>query len=341
MTHQYFLVNDTRYDNHHGSLMVVRNLQQAMQKRGWHCVGSLAVSSSARHLANNRKSLQQAQLVVVNGEGSLHHDSRNATRLLAICRELQKTHPVALINTVWQENDLEKWRPVLQNFCGIYTRDKRSQQALTDAGVRANYAPDLTFYDYPQFPQKPTKQFGCTDSVINSWTESALELCRNNDEIDFITLFTGRIQYTRGPRDWHKLIKYPLYPWLWKHLHLKVPARYRSLPFAISDTHEFLANLSCYRAVCVARYHALCFAIQQKIPFLAARSNSHKSEALLEEAGLPLDTFLINYDDLPSLGLKLQHIAGVFPEFAEATDSFRKGAKEKIAVMIDDITAGR
>ena len=30
----YFLVNDTRYDNHHGCLTVVQNLHEAMEKKG-------------------------------------------------------------------------------------------------------------------------------------------------------------------------------------------------------------------------------------------------------------------------------------------------------------------
>jgi hypothetical protein len=336
MAQQYFLVNDTRYDNHHGGLMVVGNLHQAMLKRGWRCSGSLPVSSPAGQLA--KRNLQQTRLVIVNGEGSLHHDNRNANRLLEICRELQKTHPVVLLNTIWQENDPGRWLPVLQDFAGIYTRDRRSQKELAGLGIRAGYAPDLTFYDYPEFSNETRGKFGCTDSVLYSWTERALELCSKSDGIDFVTLFTGELKYTRGPKDWGRQLKYQLYPWVWEKMHLRVPPRYRSLQFAISDTGEFLQRLSSYRALCVARYHALCFAIQQKIPFLAVPSNSHKSEALLEEAGLPLDIFLFKDDDIAALEQKLREAADIFPEFEETIDAFRKTAKQKINTMFDTIT---
>ena len=147
----YFLVNDTRYDNHHGCLTVVRNLHVAMSSRGWTCTGSLPVSSAAKGLEAKKGELDAADLVIVNGEGSLHHDSRNAGRIFDICQALQSSHELALINSVWQNNDAQKWRPLLDKFKAIYVRDRRSQRQLAVIASSVGYAPDLTFYDYLRF----------------------------------------------------------------------------------------------------------------------------------------------------------------------------------------------
>jgi hypothetical protein len=334
----YFLVNDTRYDNHHGGLTVVRNLHAGMQARGWTCTGSLPVSASPSHLHRYRQAIGTAELIVVNGEGSLHHDSRNARRLLAIAEVLQKSHPVCLVNAVWQDNADVRWKPVLERFACAYARDRRSQRQLQALGRKAGYAPDLTFYDYPRFPVRPAGTFICTDSVLNAWTSAALRLCEQDEGIRFQTLFTGEMTYMRGIKDWNKRLKYCIYPWLWTRFGIKVPPRYQSLPYAQRDTRMFLETLAASRAVCVGRYHALCFALQQQIPFVVASSNSHKSESLLEEVGLPLDACLIDRDHLGQLRDRLERAARDYPTVAEQIAEFNRAATGRIHNMLDHIT---
>ncbi len=333
----YFLVNDTRYDNHHGGLTVVRNLHSGMQARGWCCTGSLPVSSSPAHLGRYRQVIGKAALIIVNGEGSLHHDSRNATRLFNICTALQKTHPVALVNALWQDNDGSRWKGLLDGLCAVYARDRRSQQQLQLLGIKAGYAPDLTFFDYPVFAPAPRRAYGCTDSVLEDWTRLALRACANDRELVFQTLFTGEMQYTRGARDLDKRIKYRLYPWLWRSLGIDVPPRYQSLPYAIRETDAFLQNLASFRAVCVARYHALCFAMQQQVPFVAVASNSHKSESLIEEAGLPLGDYVIARAEFPDLKDRLSRAHREYPVVEDRIREFNRRAKQHLESMFDDI----
>jgi hypothetical protein len=334
----YFLVNDTRYDNHHGGLTVVRNLHLGMERRGWRCVGSLPVSASVCQLGPLRHRIREAQRIIVNGEGSLHHDSRNTGRLHAICSALQDTHPVYLVNAVWQDNDAARWKPVLARFAAVYARDRRSQRQLQTLGVEAGYAPDLTFYDYPRFEVNSRSGYLCTDSVLNDWTTEALRLCEQDQEIGFLTLFTGEMRYVRGPRDWNKRLKYRVYPWLRKTLGVQVPPRYRSLPYARKDTGVFLKTVASCRAVCVARYHALCFAMQQQVPFIVAASNSHKSEALLEEAGLPVDPYLVGRGDIRRLRDRLEQAACDYPAITERVADFNDAARTRIGEMLDRIT---
>ncbi len=333
----YFLVNDTRYDNHHGGLTVVRNLHAGMQARGWTCTGSLPVSASPRHLQRYRQAIGAAQLVIVNGEGSLHHDSRNTRRLLKICTALRQTHPIALVNALWQDNDDSSWKSLLEGFSAVYARDRRSQRQLQTLGIKAGYAPDLTFYQYPVFQQARRDCYACTDSVLNEWTRLALRVCENDRDMVFLTLFTGAIQYSRGARDWHKQVKYRMYPWLSRSLGIDVPPRYQSLPYAIRETDAFLQNLASFRAVCVARYHALCFAMQQQVPFVAVASNSHKSESLIEEAGLPLGDYVIARSEFPDLKDRLARAYREYPAVENRIREFNRRARQHLESMFDDI----
>ncbi len=334
----YFLVNDTRYDNHHGGLTVVRNLHAAMAARGWRCSGSLPVSASESDLMRVRGPLDKARLVILNGEGSLHHNSRNTRRLLAICTRLQQSHPLAIINTIWQDNDTAAWRPLLDTCLAVYVRDRRSREQLVAIGVDAGLAPDLTFYDYPVLSPQVGEQYGCTDSVITDWTEWALEQCEAASDMEFITLFTQKLAHTRGMRDASRRIKYAVYPRLRRVLHANVPARYRALAHAENDTAILLGRIASTRAICVARYHALCFALQQNRPFVAVPSNSFKSEALLEEVGLPRDTFLYCERDASSLRTALEHAAARHEEFRPRIAAFNQSARRRIDTMFDALT---
>lgn len=334
----YFLINDTRYDNHHGCLAVIRNLHAAMHARGWQCAGSLPVSSSAGKLVRCLAELKAADLILVNGEGSLHHDSRNAMRLFDICELLASTHPVVLLNSVWQENNPEKWQPLVNQMHSVFVRDRLSQRELSKIVENVGYAPDLTFYDYPKLKKQRDGGYLYTDSVINPLTKKLQRLAAKDPEIDFVTLFTDRLIHTRGMRDWAKRIKYRVNPMLWGTFHINVPTRYKSLKFALANTDDLLARFVSSRGVCVARYHALCFAIQQQVPFVAIRSNSHKSESLLEDVGLPLDRFLVASDDIMQIKERLEDIARGFSDFAPRINRFNEHARHQINLMFDAVT---
>ncbi len=337
----YFLVNDTRYDNHFGGLTVIKNLHAGMTFRGAHCTGSLPVSSSSRHLKHHRRALRAAQRVIINGEGSLHHNSRNTRRLLKICRMLAATHPMILVNTVWQDNDPAPWLPLLRNFLAVYARDRRSQSQFHDIGIDAEYAPDLTFYAYPSFPTQPRSGYLCTDSVVSTWTEAALKACQQDEQLDFMTLFTRSLRYRRGSKDWHKALKYRFYPILHQRLGVRVPPRYRSLPYAVNDIGKLLQKLAACQAVCAARYHSLCFALQQNSPFAAVTSNSHKSISLLEEIGIPPDRFTIKTEDMHALKTKLKQAEQNYAGIESRIEHFKHTAKTKINSMFDHVAGAR
>lgn len=83
-----FLVNDTS-SYHFGSAMVVKTIKEELVKRGATLIGS---STKDEQWVIHRATMLLADLVIVNGEGSLH--SGNRSELLSIALEF----PCALIN---------------------------------------------------------------------------------------------------------------------------------------------------------------------------------------------------------------------------------------------------
>ena len=75
----------------------------------------------------------EVDLVIVNGEGSIHHGARR--ELIDIAKEV----PSVLINAVWQDND----NSGLEHFKYIAVRESRSKTATGDHSV--NVVPDMLF----------------------------------------------------------------------------------------------------------------------------------------------------------------------------------------------------
>lgn len=80
--------------------------------------------------------LSKADLVVVNGEGSLHHNRRNDLI------EIAAKYPAVLVNSVWENNIVDG----LENFKYISVRESASYDAmLADSGIRPELVPDIIF----------------------------------------------------------------------------------------------------------------------------------------------------------------------------------------------------
>jgi hypothetical protein len=154
------LYNDTALINSHfGPQCVVQTFREQLVTRGVELIGSLHRDALPK---DNRTLLSQADLVIVNGEGSIHHEQ--CSHLIDIASE----YPAALINCVYQENSPNE---ALLKFRFVAARESRSARHLQDCGATAvEVVPDLMFgcsilrefvRDEPEF------DLGMTDNVMN------------------------------------------------------------------------------------------------------------------------------------------------------------------------------
>ena len=85
-------------------------------------------------------------LLVVNGEGSMHHDSRSCrSKMKQIRRALVDGRQVALVNSVWQDNPTE-YAEVLKQCCSVVVREVCSARELASLGVHADVNIDQAFF---------------------------------------------------------------------------------------------------------------------------------------------------------------------------------------------------
>lgn len=67
------IVNDTSYENHHGCELVIKNIHKLLEKNN---IKVIATNPTGVDWFKNRKfirSIYKADIVIINGEGTLHH----------------------------------------------------------------------------------------------------------------------------------------------------------------------------------------------------------------------------------------------------------------------------
>jgi hypothetical protein len=139
---------------HFGCELVMETLYDLLKTNGHEVVQKVA-SNETSFTIN-----PQADLVIVNGEGSLHHNRRR--ELLAVAKEA----PSILINTVWDSNDTTEG---LEHFNYISCRESYSAKEM---GMGVKVVPDLLFAnkwlrEQAPFIHKPEHDIGVTDNVLN------------------------------------------------------------------------------------------------------------------------------------------------------------------------------
>lgn len=141
-------------------------------------------------------------LVILNGEGTLHHNRPNAFKFLTALRSAQSAGcRTIIVNTVWQEMSHD-FDDVLQRCETITVREVYSQQEIAKHGISASVFPDLSYLnkvDLKEFQHVPvyegqyffkgrdeTGGHPRIDIFKQSWSEIVNRL-RNSD-----LLITGR-----------------------------------------------------------------------------------------------------------------------------------------------------
>ena len=100
------LLNDARSEEHLGCKLVVKNILEQCDHVGIDVVDTVAHSAEDDEwIARNRA--EDYDLLLINGEGTMHHDRPKAVSLMrSAVAASQRGKTVALINTVWQQNRL-------------------------------------------------------------------------------------------------------------------------------------------------------------------------------------------------------------------------------------------
>lgn len=291
---QVTLFNDTSTRYHHGCARVMRLLGAGLEARG----AQILARSPARHdwaadadlLAQIRKS----DILVINGEGTLHHGAKAGRKLLDLAdHPATQGKKLVLINALYDANPPE-WADLLKRFDLISARDSDSASQLSQAiGRTVGWAPDLSL-SHPA-DTSASKRAGVIfgDSVRMNRRRELAAAHGRFENATFVPTKTLRQPIWRLPVI-GQMAKWPLYSVY--NGTLKLPRRFE-MPL---DEQSYLERLAACELHITGRFHAVCLSLLTRTPFLALTSTSGKIEKLLKDLDLPSKR-IVNGQDLMQL----------------------------------------
>ncbi|MBM3094320.1 hypothetical protein GFB56_26610 [Ensifer sp. T173] len=304
------LINDTSTKAHLGCRVVVGQIARLAKSAGIRIVASASVHTDWREHQSLIATMRSVDLVIVNGEGTLHDATRQARALAEVgpfCRAAGV--PSVLINSVYERNNAEI-AAACQAFNRVYVRESISALEARRVGLRAEVVPDLTLSSdvmdaFVGMPRVST--IVVTDNANRDVARNALEEALKRDDISFLHLDTsepsnpfldagdmpefvfmnsGMVTEPPPPsqrrqstaiRSFRKSL---LKPNVFRRMKM---IRQLSEPLA---SKQILSRIAGMRGVVAGRFHAACMSMLSETPFVAMSSNTSKMYGMLSDAGI-------------------------------------------------------
>jgi len=268
------LMNDTRDLGHAGCRRVMRLLEEHLARRGIVVTARSRVRAAWDHDRRFLKQLSRCDVVVINGEGTLHHGG--GRRLLeVVAHPARGTTPVALVNALYQANPPD-WAPLLDRLSLVVARDSWSAGELgRTLGRPVDWSGDISLADgfVAAAPAPPRAGIVVGDSVFPETTARLAALAKAAPAARFVPMQPPERRRPEPPRA-ARLARWRVgEAWAWlRHLGA-----------------EDAAYLRCLRSAALhvtGRFHGVCLSLITRTPLLALASNSWKVEAVLEDLGI-------------------------------------------------------
>lgn len=284
------VLNDTRVDNHIGcqavmsaitSMLLRYDLEPSMfwpAHKNWH--GD----------AKFKETFAKSDLIIINGEGTIHHDRPAGRRLLEIGALARAERvPVALINVGWEANGPE-FVSLLNDFDLISARDSRSAEHMRAGGVNVRVVPDLSLWFARSQGIRPSKSakrvgIGVTDNV-DRFKSLALNSMRSSIRGQLVSIVHGApgpigwVRFLRGGVALSEDLQHP------SRLAALLRLRHNLWRQGSTDTQQFIAHLAAFKLLVSGRFHACTLALAAGTPVISQASNTDKIAALFHDAGL-------------------------------------------------------
>jgi len=240
-----------------------------------------------------KAAMAAADLIVINGEGTLHHGRPAGEALVRVVDDLTATgRPVALVNALYQDNPV-RWGRHLRQMALLVGRDQRSAEALADIApdVPVRVMPDLSLCEGAVAVRGVRDQVIFGDSVKLTQRRALLRaaaVCKADMVLPMKT--RSGLLWRFGPTR----------SMLYRGYCAEFGAAARKTVLAKNEAH-YLDLIARARLHVTGRFHSVCLSLVTGTPFLALGSNSWKIEALLAEAGVDPDR-LVTPAALAALG---------------------------------------
>ncbi len=251
--------NDTRPDLHMGCQAVMEGVIVFASKLGLKPVYYHPVGRPWFNDAGFYEMAARAQMVIVNGEGSIHHANdraQNLARIGPLCKRTLRI-PSILLNATFYKNTPEIYE-LISDFDVVSVRDTASRDEAAKFGIKdIVVCPDFSlFHNFETLKasvNRPVGSFktagtaprvGITDSILESTTKRLNILSEK-----------------------HKYINCNM-------------GNSKKIDSTIYDYARKLANLDFFIS---GRFHGICYSINVGTPFIAIESNTPKISFMLKD----------------------------------------------------------
>ncbi len=281
---QAVILNDTSTRYHHGCSRVMRLLVQGLEQVGLQVSARSPARNDWAHDDAFLSALRQADVIVINGEGTLHHGAEAGARLLSIADHPDRGQtPIALINALYQDNP-EAWGVQLSKCALLAARDSASARALSQAsGKDARWLPDLSLSAPAEIAHSGSPHgILVGDSVKFSARQVlaryAAQLPKHGTVFVPTKTLSGKVWGLPVVGTLAHRLLYRLYM---GYFGARVPAFHMA-----AGERAYLGDISRAELHVTGRFHAICLSMLTETPFLAVTSNASKIERLLSDSGL-------------------------------------------------------
>lgn len=282
------ILNHTDLQGHHfGCSRVMRLLENGLTTRNCKIIGRIDGKLDWRSHQSCLEILNEADAIVINGEGTLHHGRKKASWLMEVASHpVTRNKELALVNTLYQENP-NHWIPLAKQFKHLYARDNRSAKHLSEHAERVvPFFGDLSTseVDPRSHGNHERSMIIVSDSVHGGVSDRLCKLAQDLKKENAVIL----APLTRSLREENPYTAWPVRLWRRKSLQARQLLRERRFPLLqfFDNESTFLDALLKSKLCITGRFHGICLCLVTDTPFIAVSSNSWKIEALFEDAGI-------------------------------------------------------
>lgn len=260
------VLNDTGKGQHPGCMLVMGQLLEGCRISGIQVSRTLSLGRGFKKVLQDE--ISSCDVVVINGEGTMHHDTPGALAL-ADAGMFARDHgkPVAIINTVWEGN--RQANQLLPCASLIYARESFSAAEIRRVGATATVVPDLAL-SCPADQLFPMQEQGHGPVVVL-------------DDVRFdMAVLLARYARSRGLQFLRMAPRPPLHSF-------STVMKWGQLCVEGGGGQFRLGRVGIIKEasiVVTGRFHGSCLAILARRPFVAVSSNTHKIQGLLADAHL-------------------------------------------------------
>lgn len=278
-TPSVLVLGDTRGLLHHGCELVLEGLLQLIHQAG---AKEVDVVPGLRG-KTNRSDVRDAELLLLNGEGMLHHDRPVVDDALTLAEDRRRRGlRTKLVNFSWFENSQSSTER-LDAFDGLAPRDGSTAATLREAGHDVFPMTDLAVHQTLRMIRSSGRRSGILvgDSTQPAVARALRKLAQHRGWSSTPVLMPPGQRSGRKARKIAKRIQVSRLVGAWV-----LSNRYRGHRDGDPKTLDHLRKLGEAEGLLTGRFHQVCMALALGTPFLAVGSNTAKIEAICIDAGL-------------------------------------------------------